>query len=93
MRKTFQHRRYYRADVARDSYERALDFLLAGFPTHAPFAALAMNVARQPCVRLFFCCATLWLGTLCELGHLRQHNENKRRCLEYKVQECLVVRD
>ena len=40
--------------------------------------------------------AILWLArrrVICELVHLRQHGANKRRRLEHKVQECLVVRD
>jgi hypothetical protein len=38
----------------------------------------------------------LWLTrrrVICELVHLRQHSADKRRRLEHKVQECLVVRD
>jgi hypothetical protein len=40
--------------------------------------------------------AILWLARPCvirELVHLRQHSADKRRRLEHKVQECLVVRD
>ena len=40
--------------------------------------------------------AILWLcrrRVICELVHLRQHSADKRRRLEHKVQECLVVCD
>ena len=40
--------------------------------------------------------AILWLArrrVICELVHLRQHSADKRRRLEHKVQECLVVCD
>lgn len=40
--------------------------------------------------------AILWLArrrVMCKLMHLRQHTADKRRRLEHKVQECLVVRD
>lgn len=40
--------------------------------------------------------AILWLArrrVICELVHLRQHSADKRRRLEHKVQECLVVRN
>ena len=41
-------------------------------------------------------CAILWLARrciICKFVHLRQHGADKRRRLEHKVQECLVVRD